>query len=316
MTTAVLVAQANDVHACAVRSELRSLGADARILDLQEFTVAYDLSVVVGAASTPRLEITFHDGSPRLVSEEISGLWWRRPNPPKEAYRNQQSPAVMNIARVERGSALVGSLTGFVGNAFNDRGSSREAAHKPAQLMRAQSLGLTIPKTLISNDPDEVRDFHQQTNGRTIYKMFTGSPFGLYGTRLLDLEDFEQLERLKACPAIFQECVEGDFDVRATVVGDEVFAAKLVHDRDDEVVDTRVLQAEISCHSLPADVEQSLIRYVREAGLVYSAIDLRYSQDRGYVFFEANPEGQYLWIEIETGLKISRAIARRLVGPA
>ncbi len=302
------------MHAWAVRSELRSLGADARILDLQEFTAAYDLSVTVGATSTPRLDITFHDGSPRLVSDEISGLWWRRPNPPKEAYRSQQTPGAMNIARVERGSALVGSLTGFIDNAFNDRGRSREAAHKPAQLTRARSLGLQIPETLISNDPDTVRAFHEQTKGRTIYKMFTGSPFGLYGTRLLDLEDFEQLERLKTCPAIFQECVEGEFDVRATVVGDEVFAAKLVHDRDDEVIDTRVLEADISAHALPADVEQKLIRYVREAGLIYSAIDLRYSQDRGYVFFEANPEGQYLWIEIETGLKISHAIARRLTG--
>ena len=73
-----------------------------------------------------------------------------------------------------------------------------------------------------------------------------------------------------------------------------MFAAKLVHDRDDEVIDTRGLKTEIVSRSLPADVERQLIRYVREAGLVYSAIDLRYSQDRGYVFFDANPGGQYL----------------------
>jgi hypothetical protein len=33
-----------------------------------------------------------------------------------------------------------------------------------------------------------------------------------------------------------------------------------------------------------------------------------------YTFFELNPEGQYLWTEIESGLPISAEIARRLTG--
>jgi hypothetical protein len=312
MTTALIVAPVADVHAQAVCSELRALSVEARILDLDEFTVSYDLNAAVGAGSAARLEIHFRDGGAPLGSERISGLWWRRPGMARDAFRNDRSHGALNIARMERRSALVGTLTGFLGNAFNDQGRSREAAHKPAQLCRAEALGLQIPHTLISNDSAAVRAFHEQTNGRTVYKMFNGSPFGLYGTRLLDLEDLEQLDRLQSCPAIFQECVEGDFDVRVTVVGDEAFAAKLEHDHDDEVIDTRFLKARISPHPLPADLEQLLVRYVREAGLVYSAIDLRYSPERGYVFFESNPEGQFLWIEMEAGLKISRAIARRL----
>ena len=45
-------------------------------------------------------------------------------------------------------------------------------------------------------------------------------------------------------------------------------------------------------------------------GLVYGTADLRYNADLGYVFFELNPEGQYLWTEIEAGL---RAIATYMV---
>jgi hypothetical protein len=47
---------------------------------------------------------------------------------------------------------------------------------------------------------------------------------------------------------------------------------------------------------------------------VYSAIDLRYGSGGEYTFFELNPEGQYLWTEIEAGLPISAEIARRLTG--
>ena len=51
-------------------------------------------------------------------------------------------------------------------------------------------------------------------------------------------------------------------------------------------------------------------------GLVNGTADLRYNADLGYVFFELNPEGQYLWTEIEAGLPISRAIATYMVcGP-
>ncbi|HEU5271390.1 MAG TPA: hypothetical protein VFU36_15800 [Jatrophihabitans sp.] len=316
MTSAVIVAPAADVHAQSVCAELRTLSVEPRILDVDEFTVSYDLNAAVGTGSAARLELQFRDSGARLVSEEISGLWWRRPAMPLDAFRTDRSHGVMNIARAERRSALLGALTGLIGNAFNDQGRSRQAALKPAQLVRATLLGLQVPQTLVSNDPAAVRAFHERTNGRTVYKMFNGSPFGLYGTRSLEPADLENLERLQAGPAIFQERVDGDFDVRATVVGDEVFAAKLAHDRDEEVVDTRFLPARITPHPLPAELARTLVRYVREAGLVYSAIDLRYSPDRGYVFFEANPEGQFLWIEQETGLPISRAIAGRLAaGP-
>jgi hypothetical protein len=314
VTIAVIVAPAADVHAQAVCAELRALSVEPQILDVEEFTVSYDLTAAVGARSAPRLEMQFRDSHARLSSEEISGLWWRRPAMPLDAYRTDRSHGVMNIARAERRSALIGSLTGFLSNAFNDPGCSRQAAHKPAQLVRAKLLGLQIPQTLVSNDPAAVLTFHEQLNGRTVYKMFNGSPFGLYGTRRLESADLEHLEHLQTGPAIFQECVDGEFDVRATVVGDEVFAAKLEHDRDEAVVDTRFVAARISPLTLPAEIERRLVRYVLEAGLVYSAIDLRYHAERGYVFFEANPEGQYLWIEREAGLPISRAIARRLAG--
>lgn len=49
-------------------------------------------------------------------------------------------------------------------------------------------------------------------------------------------------------------------------------------------------------------------------GLRYGAFDFRVDRDGAPWFLECNPEGQYLWIEIETGLAISRAIAFALAG--
>ena len=53
---------------------------------------------------------------------------------------------------------------------------------------------------------------------------------------------------------------------------------------------------------------------VERLGLCYGAIDMILTPDGRYVFIEINPNGQYLWIEQETGLPISAAICDLLMG--
>ena len=122
------------------------------------------------------------------------------------------------------------------------------------------------------------------------------------------------LDRLHRCPAIFQKYVDGEYDIWAVVVGDEVFAARIDHDRLTDTIDTRFVDTTVSACSLPPDLTRRLVQLVQAFGLVYSSIDLRYSKTDGYTFFESNPDGQYLWLGIETELPISQAIARRLTG--
>ena len=55
------------------------------------------------------------------------------------------------------------------------------------------------------------------------------------------------------------------------------------------------------------------IQLVEQLGLCYGAIDMVVTPDGRYVFLEINPNGQYLWIEEETGLPISDAICDLLM---
>lgn len=289
------------------------MGGEVLIVDAQEFTRFFDLRTRIGSREAS-LSLSRPHLPGSIEANAISGIWYRRPFGYSQGNaRHADNGGVAVLAELERRAALLGSLDGFVGKAFNDMGRSRQANHKPTQLMRARTIGLAIPETLITNDPTAVRDFADSLNGQVVYKMFGSPPLGIYGTRPLEKEDMARLDRLKICPAIFQEFVDGDFDVRATVVGDKLFAARLVFDRSGEHFDTRFLDAEIVPHVLPADIESKVVELVRSFGLVYSAVDLRYSDERGYVFFESNPEGQYLWTEIEADLQISHAIATELL---
>ena len=313
MSTAVIVARADDLHAHAVKVATERLGGEAHILDVQEFTSSYDLLATIGSGGSDFQVLDREGTAEPLQLIDIAGLWWRRTSYPPSTYNQRENMNALVVAHEERRVAITGTLHGLVDNSFNDPGRSRQAAYKPAQLARAQELGLRVPETLITNDPVAVKNFHERMGGETIYKMFHSPRVGLYGTRRLRTEDLDSIDRLITCPAIFQERIKGDYDIRAMVVGDRVFAARICFDLLGDVIDTRFVETEISPWTLPADVEAALIQMVANFGLVYSAVDMRYSDDLGYVFFESNPEGQYLWLEIEADLEVSHAIASRLL---
>ena len=48
---------------------------------------------------------------------------------------------------------------------------------------------------------------------------------------------------------------------------------------------------------------------MRRLGLVYGAIDLRFTEDGRYVFLEINPGGQSFYVEEQTRQPIAAALA-------
>jgi glutathione synthase/RimK-type ligase-like ATP-grasp enzyme len=169
----------------------------------------------------------------------------------------------------------------------------------------------------MTSDQEEAKHFIKSNPAGTVYKTFTGTDFGFYETRLISTEiDLAELWRVATCPTIFQAHIDGEYDIRATVVGGEVFAAKIEYKKGRHPIDGRCDRVPTLPLQLPAELTQKLVQLTASFGLHYAAIDLRYSADHGYVFFELNPEGQFLWVEIEAGLPISRALAKFLLeGP-
>lgn len=63
----------------------------------------------------------------------------------------------------------------------------------------------------------------------------------------------------------------------------------------------------------PADVPAAMSRYLDMLGLHYGAFDLVETPDGALTVLECNPNGQWLWLEHETGLPIAAALADLLV---
>ena len=125
-------------------------------------------------------------------------------------------------------------------------------------------------------------------------------------------DDLKRIDSLKYSPVIFQEYIEGK-DLRITYVGGDIFPAEVLitsteANRDWRIeVNNTVIPSEIS--NLQTELIHKLMKSLR---LDYGAIDVKLTDEGDMYFLEVNPWGQYLFVEIQTEQKISKAIAHFL----
>jgi hypothetical protein len=121
------------------------------------------------------------------------------------------------------------------------------------------------------------------------------------------VEHLDRVDLLKNAPVIFQERIPPFKDIRVTVVGERLFAAEseshLLDWRTDESV--RWVR-----HELTEDCSTRILALMRRLRLDLGSFDFRMRRSGEYVFFEVNPNGQFLFLEIdEAELPITSALA-------
>lgn len=309
--TVLVVSSLEDVHMHAVTKALQQRGVTVELLDLSEFPSK--LLVTMEFDSSGRRFSLRREGGGTLDLERVSAIWWRRPQPYGVA-PGVADQAARRFALSEAATAFAGLFHSLDAFWINDPGRDEAAHHKPWQLAVAQRLGLTLPQTLMTSDPEEARDFWRRHSGNVIYKVFRSFPDAWRETRKLRSEDQGLAGTVRLAPIIFQTFVAAVADVRVTVIGNEIFPAAADARGGEYPIDFRFnSNLRWERHRLPALVEDRLLKLMAEMGLEYGAIDLRLTPEGEYVFLEINPAGQFLWVELATGQKISAALAARLL---
>jgi glutathione synthase/RimK-type ligase-like ATP-grasp enzyme len=204
---------------------------------------------------------------------------------------------------------------------MNNPKSIEMAQDKLLQLQVAKSIGFSVPDTLMTNSMQEVKIFSNKR--KIIYKAFDGgslypgSDKSIYSTILTDdLLNKIPESYLQVCPGFFQEYIEKSYELRVTIVGDKIFAAKIDSQSSIQTkIDWRQSGNEFVNHdiiSLTNEEEFKCKAILKYYGLNYGAIDLIRMPNNELYFLEVNSNGQWAWIEILTGAKISYAIASEL----
>jgi glutathione synthase/RimK-type ligase-like ATP-grasp enzyme len=248
------------------------------------------------------------------------------PRPRAVWYRRVRSPAkisgmddgVYQFCTQENRAALLGGVMSLNARWMSHPAAVWQAEYKPHQLSVAARLGLAIPRTLITNDPDAIRAAFTEFKGmivkpvRSGYLTQAGQGFSIFTSRVLE-EHLAELESARLSPAIYQELVPKKFDIRVTVVGRRIFAAAIDSQSDPlATIDWRRTNNPELPHciaTLPERVNTLLLEFMSSFKLTFGAIDLIQTPDGDYVFLEVNPSGQWLWIDDKLSMGISDAIA-------
>lgn len=264
--------------------------------------------------------LTFRDGVNSFSGEQVRSVWYRRNVAPLLPIDVESG--VLDFCEREHRAFLLGSLASLSTERWLSNPSAIwRAEHKPYQLAVANNLGFTIPRTVITNDREAVLELAQkhQLVAKAVSSGYIASEEGNRAifTSALSSDDFKDLGGLRLAPVIFQEKVEKISDIRVTVVGDDVFAAEILSQTNESSkVDWRATDDPDlmhKVHELPQDIVDRCKVLVSSLGLVFGAIDFALMADGSYVFFEINPNGEWLWIEDQLRFPISDRIAQWLI---
>lgn len=251
---------------------------------------------------------------------DISAVYYRAPNP--FALPATMSEPEKRFAAAQARAGLGGIITALDCRWVSHPAAMSRAEYKPLQLATARACGLTVPPTLITNNPAAVRTFVGDVGGQAVCKPVATPVFieddqlkTVY-TRRITEEDLADLRGVDTTAHLFQAWIDKAYEVRLTVVGERTFAAEIHAGSGAAHADWRSDYASLTykATTAPHDVTQGVRRYMRRLNLRFAAMDFIASPDGAWTFLEANPCGQWDWIEHATELPIAQAIADELQG--
>jgi glutathione synthase/RimK-type ligase-like ATP-grasp enzyme len=246
----------------------------------------------------------------KIRLEEVTSVLWRWPTPPV-GHPDIESADRRTWAAREDTLALYGVLKTLPVRWVNHPDRASRAGVKPAQLITAVRCGLTVPDTIVTTSGGHARTWGRDRD--VLYKAFMSQGSNDNGMVPASRADLPGLPADLGAASMFQEVIEGT-PVRVTLIGDSVFAVE-ISGTDD--LDWRPVQNLLTFIPIdvPPDVVVAMHEFMRRFGLEYGAFDFIVSRTR-WVFLECNPKGMYGFVEIQSGLEITAAIADRLSRPA
>lgn len=309
----LVVTNKADPHADELIRRLSSQNISVFRLNTEDFLRNY----------TMNLQVSFPEGwggyiidelGRELRLHELKVAWIRRPEYPFDSLDNEIAKFVNAEVR-----ALLACLYAIPSIRFiNETFDAARAKTKFQQLILAVQLGVHVPRTIMTNNPLEIAKFAENANGDILVKpIYTsnysrnGSNHGILSKRLSRNELEEIVHLAKNAPTQVQDYIEKDFELRITVVDNEVFAVRIDPQKEESTRTdwrTNTLANPHFKFDLPENVVTFCKQFLTRQKLVYGAFDFIVDPNGVYYFLENNPSGQFLWLETQTGVEITEAL--------
>jgi hypothetical protein len=311
----LILSAPTDLHALTVGEHLDQLGVSYKIWRGEDLLKSCKLNFAIADEDVPTT-ITLADGDAVELSE-LTSIWFRRPGSPRSV--TMPEPWIERMMEQEAVSVMGGMLRSAPCLLVNHPGRDADCLFKIWQLEAAKRVGLSIPDTIVTNDPETAKEFVGRHDEKIIYKFIgeTANRCFPASEMAIGIPTVKFRERDVNFLDLFQKCVEKNFEVRVTAIGKKLFAGKIESQSVSSVgkTDWRLdYSVPMEDYELPDEVADSCLNLLRTLGLNYGAIDFCVDHDGRHVFLECNCAGQFLWLEKRTTLPLSLELAKLLAG--
>jgi MvdC family ATP-grasp ribosomal peptide maturase len=302
-----------------VADSLKRRGVRPFRFDTDRFPAEVKLAAKFAGTKT---SYVIEDGAHRVAATEVRAVWARRFWPPQLA--PDLDPSFHDMCTRESMAAVAGFLDGLHSARWvNEPARDREAENKLLQLRIAAEVGLLVPRTLVTNDPQQLSSFFQEVEEELVAKLLRpvsismDADSGFVHTSVVTKKDLDEGDLLRHSPMVFQERIPKSGELRIAVVGDKLFAGSIdARNSSRGQVDWRLAspdEVRWERGHVPDQVATAIKALMSRLGLVYGAIDLIHTPDNDYVFLEVNPGGEWGMLERDLNYPISEAIADALL---
>ncbi|MFA7466919.1 MAG: hypothetical protein WCY82_01480 [Desulfotomaculaceae bacterium] len=247
----------------------------------------------------------------KLEQNQIDSVYYRKPSFPDMSL---YEPKFYKMIQKDLMTMIQGIVETFNGRCLSKPSILGLAENKVYQLSVAKEIGFKIPRTLISNTSNAAYAFCSKAKSiikpLSSGKIYTEGRVGIIQTNMVNNDyDFDGLE---ISPSYFQEYIRKDYEVRVTIIDNNVFAVKI---ESSNKVDWRKSGSKnlYSKIELPQEIETKCFHMLSKLNLKFGAFDFIVNENE-YYFLEINPNGQWYWLEDALDLNISECIFNYLVG--
>jgi glutathione synthase/RimK-type ligase-like ATP-grasp enzyme len=319
----LIITQSNDPHTDQVIKRLQQAGIPSVRFEPDKFPTQSVITMTFGNGKSSKVLHTSRVED-AIDLDDVKSVWKRRMRSVNPSNALSEIDAAFSRRESEH---IVRGLWHLLKDRFwvNPFENDLAAHSKPYQLEIASQLGMTIPATLVTNDPDQIEDFFERCSGKMIYKPFQFHSIHLEGVTHIvytsmvsrqDMLDFRS--SIELAPNLFQEYIPKHSELRVTMFGHDIVAVEI----DSQATSTTQIDwrryAEGTPHrpyQLPSYVEDQLREYMDRLGLVFGCIDMILTPDGRYVFLEVNPSGQWYWLEEILDIPLADKFTKLLTSP-
>lgn len=300
--TVLILGHAADLHASHLYRSLERLGILCHYWDVATFPTQ---AKITWSPLTQEGVLWLADGR-HLILNQIRSVFWRNfagVKVPKIPLESVQKVAYQDTIALVRSLVQMSSI-----HWVNPVQTYQLHREKPRQLSKIHQLGVSIPDTLVTNDPIAVQEFVERHAKTTFKPIYGGATTQLIAEEHLNPERLQL--SLKIAPVTLQEYIAGA-NIRSYVIGDLVYAAEICSAALDFHEDE---DAKLIPIVFPESMCRQAIRIAQALSAEWMTIDWRLTPTGEYLFLEANPNPSFLAFEQQTGFPITQALIELLLG--